>query len=332
MGKTIDNVNDADIVAVTVQSLIKGKYSKKILEQFGIVILDELHHYSSNKWKQVFELLHCKRFIGLSGTPENAKCIDLLHAWLGPISFKSKKTYTITVNVDVYKMDIMEYPPLIMCKWNKKKLDPTSNMANLITMEQRISYILEKIRPLNDTDRQVLFLSERVDHTKRMMTECDKLYPKISKGLLIGGMSLKEQDRAKEEQWIFSTFKMSHEALDLPYLSIIVILSPHQGDIYQTVCRVIRNITFTLEPWIIDFYDPWGSFHTRFYNRHKLYIREKYNVRFHLQSDEQSIEMVENVPNEDDHSSRKRKIQSQDTSRNVKAKNNDLPDYDICPF
>ncbi len=294
-------VRAADLVAGTVQSMCMCDYPKNLLEDFGVVILDEVHHYGSPEWRKAFHLLEAKYWIGLSGTVERQDGLEtLLFDWLGPISFFSKKTYTTKIKVDIYKLHL-DYPPLIMLKHNKKRPDPVANMTLLVNMKSRLDEVVKTLQVLVDHPfpRQTLLLSDRVAHLDMLIKATNILYPKISKGKLVGGMKLEAQAEAKTHQWVFTTFKKSKEALDMPNLSVLVLLTPEKN-VYQTVCRIIRSITFTHEPWIIDFQDPWGSFMGRFKQRIKFFQKENYDIQFHNNTLSKEVEEMETSEDEEE--------------------------------
>lgn len=312
------NIDESDMVFVTIQSLtipkyivkcyneiihgkcstcnvkgihstcdyvVKAGYPRELLDKFGIVIVDEVHHYASPIWRKVFEILNPTYWIGLSGTVERTNRLEhILYKWMGPISFRSIKQYSVQVEVIVCHLQL-DYPQPIKRTYLRKEVnDNVGNISTLINMRERLEAVMSVLDFLSSPvmrNRQCLFLSERRDYLKVIMklisTEEDGSYKDISTGLLVGGTKLYKQDEAKSKQWIFSTYPKSNEALDLPGLSIIVFLTPKE-EIYQSTMRVVRSLTFKFPPLIIDLCDEWTCFHKRFKGRKAFYNKNGYQI------------------------------------------------------
>ena len=67
---------------------------------------------------------------------------------------------------------------------------------------------------------------------------------------------------------------MSSEALDIPALNTLLLMSP-KSDIEQTVGRILRK-KHDVVPLIIDIVDIFGPFQRQYYKRYQYYKKNKY--------------------------------------------------------
>jgi superfamily II DNA or RNA helicase len=66
------SVEGKDVVIAMLQSLARVDYPDSLFDDFGLVIVDEVHNTSSRVFSQVLSKLCCKYTIGLSATPKRS--------------------------------------------------------------------------------------------------------------------------------------------------------------------------------------------------------------------------------------------------------------------
>ena len=144
--------------------------------------------------------------------------------------------------------------------------------------EDRNDKIINKICELLNADRQVLVLSDRVQHCIDMAEVLAELG--YSSAALVGTMSKKKRAAVLEAadsgelRVIFAT-TVADEGLDLPGLDTVILTTPTKamGRIQQRIGRIMRRADNKKEPVVIDLVDAASSlFHmhkrrSRFYNR-----------------------------------------------------------------
>ncbi|MDH3325035.1 MAG: DEAD/DEAH box helicase family protein [Candidatus Peregrinibacteria bacterium] len=276
----IYNYKDCDIVIISIPSLVRGKYSRDIMKQFGFVIIDEMHHISSETWSKSFNYLCAKYILGLSGTPYRKDGMEkIFEAYVGPVTFRTIRKYTTKVRVHLYKLEY-DQPELIVDK--KEDMNLPQILNNLATDTKRNASIVSHLENLAKTDRQTLFFSLRVSHLIILKEMIALYYPHIKTSLYIGNE--KESDdfeTVKKSQWIFSTIGKGSEALNLPTLSNVSILMPKLEE-YQAISRIFREKETRIIPEIIAFYDPYFHWPKLFWTHVRFYQKEGYELVWHF--------------------------------------------------
>jgi superfamily II DNA or RNA helicase len=280
-GEVID-IKDKDIVVAMLQSVSMKEYPVKTFEQFGLLIVDECHHIASEAFSQSIPKLTSKHMLGLSATPERKdRLMHVINWCLGPILYKSDTSdkVDVKVNVEVYEFDPPDasYNDVI---YNHAGVMFTSLMVNkVVEYAPRNKLLLEILTDLyDDKQREILVLTDRVDHTKVLF---DSLPPHIQETACILGRNVKS---AQRETWyetnriFIATYAMCKEGFDLGKLNTLMIASP-RPDVDQIVGRILRTdkAKRKIDPLIIDVVDP--AFRRQFQQRNSLYKERSYNVR-----------------------------------------------------
>jgi len=291
-GTLMNNIYDykgCDVVVVSIQSLILGKYDYSIMRKFGLTIIDECHHISADEWSKSMNYIHSKYILALSGTVERQDGKEkVLEHFLGPVSYKGIRIYKVPVHVEFNHLTYSEP------KWKKLytgEFNDAAAISSLANIQERNEQIISCLMNYYSTNRQILIFSDRIEQLKNMIAlitarEEKKTERKITTSLLIGKMKTKDQEEAKKAQWIFSTYKMSGEALDMPSLSIVCLASP-KPNVVQAISRVLRVKHPEHEPIIIDFFEEYYKWPKWFWKRYHFYKKE--NFVFHWNFDKQAI-------------------------------------------
>ena len=279
-GDIID-VHERDIVVAMLQSVSMKEYSKNTFERFGLVIVDECHHIASEAFVQAIPKLTSKYMLGLSATPERKDRLMYVINWcLGPLLYKSDTSDKVDekVKVEVYEFEPKDtsYNDVI---YNHAGVMFTSLMINkVVEYEPRNNFLAEILKDLyEDKEREILVLSDRVDHTKVLF---DLLPPEIQEVSCILGRNVKSAQREiwyESKRMFIATYSMCKEGFDLGKLNTLVIASP-RPDVDQIVGRILRTDKSKrkIDPLIIDIVDP--AFRRQFQQRNTLYKERKYTV------------------------------------------------------
>lgn len=279
-GDTLD-IQDKDIVVAMLQSICLKDYPKNTFERFGLVIVDECHHIASESFSQSIPKLTCKHMLGLSATPERKdKLMHVINWFLGPILYRSNTTDKVDekVKVEVYEFEPEDegYNSVI---YNSSGVMFTSLMINkVVEYEPRnkmISEVLEDV--FEEKERNILVLTDRVDHTKVLF---EMLPEYIQKEACILGRTLSSKERAElceTKRILIATYTMCKEGFDLPSLNTLIMATP-RPDVDQIVGRIMRvdKTKRKIHPLIIDIVDP--AFRRQFQERNSLYKQRSYNV------------------------------------------------------
>jgi superfamily II DNA or RNA helicase len=152
------------------------------------------------------------------------------------------------------------------------------NLKKIDVAIPRNNFVVEILKDLyEDKEREILVLSDRVDHTKTLF---DKLSPEIQEVSCVLGRQVKASQRENwyESKRIFiATYSMCKEGFDLGKLNTLVIASP-RPDVDQIVGRILRTdkTKRKIDPLIIDVVDP--AFRRQFQERLSLYKKRNYTI------------------------------------------------------
>ncbi len=280
-GETLD-IENKDIVVAMLQSVSMKGYSAKTFERFGLVIVDECHHIASEAFSQSVPKLTSKHMLGLSATPERKDRLMYVINWfLGPLLYKSDTTDKVDekVRVEVYEFE-PEHTSYNDVIYNQAGVMFTTLMINkVVEYEPRNKMIVEILEDLfEDKEREILLLTDRVDHTKVLF---DMLPEYIQKEACILGRGVKAEQRAEwceTKRILIATYSMCKEGFDVAKLNTLIIATP-RPDVDQIVGRILRveKSKRKTDPLIIDIVDP--AFRRQFQERLSLYNKRSYNVQ-----------------------------------------------------
>lgn len=85
------NVDDVDIVLTTVHCVINHTHNPKyaeIYKRFGLMMIDEAHHFSSREFHRTLKVVGTKYVVGLTATPKKGERTKISHVFkkfIGPI-------------------------------------------------------------------------------------------------------------------------------------------------------------------------------------------------------------------------------------------------------
>lgn len=280
-GETVD-VADRDVVIAMLQSLSMKTYPIETFRKIGLVVVDECHHIASEVFVQAIPKITSKHMLGLSATPVRKDGLMFVMEWvLGPILYKSEAgdTEDPQTRVEVYefKSNDAEYLEIV---YNTQGVMSVANMVNKLTAyEPRTALIVEVISDIVRTspERQILVLSDRVQHTKDILAT---LPPDVQTKAAILSTDVKSAKRAEfcvSRKVLIATYAMCKEGFDVATLNTLVIATP-RPDVDQIVGRILRveKSARKIHPLIIDIMDV--QFRRQFQERLSLYNKRKYTI------------------------------------------------------
>lgn len=279
-------IDGNDIVIGMLQSIAKDKYDSELFRDFGLVIFDEAHHAPSKYFSQALPIIASKLTIGLSATPKRTDQLEkILYWYFGSIMYKSISEKNDRVLVNVFNYDLQhnkfqEYP-LPSGDINRPK-----TINKITTIGRRNKFIIDQLEELLlEADRKVLILSDRVEHLKLLKMRLDNREITTS-DFYIGGMKQEKLKIAEESQVIFATYGMAAEALDIPDLNALFMVTPRR-EVEQAVGRVIRKIKENIRPVIYDFVDQLPSFVKQGFSRRSFYRKKGFEIKlFQVENNE----------------------------------------------
>jgi len=276
-GETIDT--DKDIVIAMLQSISMKDYPKETFRGFGLTIIDECHHIASEVFVQAFQKVTSRHMLGLSATPDRKDGLMYVIEWfLGPILYRSESGDKVDdlVRVEYYKHepDDVEFNRIL---YNNQGVMNVAGMVNkLADFKPRTELIINILKDIleNEPERQILVLTDRVQHCKDLM---DLLDPEKAAILAQNVPSAKRTEFCNSKKVLIATYSMCKEGFDVASLNTLVMATP-RPDIDQIVGRILRTEKSkrTVHPLIVDIVD--STFRRQFQARLKLYKDRNYVV------------------------------------------------------
>ena len=273
---------DKDIIVAMLQSVSMKAYPDGLFKNIGLTIVDECHHIASEAFSRAVPKLTCKHMLGLSATPDRKdKLMHIINWFLGPLLYKSDTADKVDEKV---KVEYYEFEPahesFNEIIYNSSGVMFTSLMVNkVVEYAPRNKMLIELLVDLNsENDRQILVLTDRVDHTKTLL---EMLPPEIQKDACILGREVKSAQRAEwcaSKRILIATYTMCKEGFDVATLNTLV-MATSRPDVDQIVGRILRvdKVGRKVNPLIIDIVDP--AFRRQFQTRLALYKSRNYEIQ-----------------------------------------------------
>jgi superfamily II DNA or RNA helicase len=148
----------------------------------------------------------------------------------------------------------------------------------LVEFEARNKLITELLEDVyTEPDRNVLVLTDRVEHTKKLLSMLPE-HMQTEAGILSSGMKPAVRDEfCASKRILISTYQLVKEGFDNARLNTLVMATP-RPDIEQIVGRILRveKSKRTTEPLIVDIVDT--TFRRQFQSRLSLYKERNYVI------------------------------------------------------
>jgi superfamily II DNA or RNA helicase len=275
-GSIID-IENKDIVLCMLQSLSMKDYPTSTFDSFGLMVIDEVHHISSEVFSRALFKLVPKYTIGLSATMDRKDgTTKIFKMFLGDVIYKAKrpKDEGVMVRALEYKTNDEDF--------NKVEYDFRGNAAystmisKLCSYSARTEFILRTIRDLmsENPSQQIMVIA----HNKNVLKYIhDAIEHRgfASVGYYVGGMKESALKITEGKQIVVASYAMCSEGLDIPTLTTLVMVTP-KTEIEQTVGRILR--VKHSSPLIVDIVDSHEPFQNQWKKRLSFYKKQGYTV------------------------------------------------------
>jgi superfamily II DNA or RNA helicase len=274
------DVADRDVVIVMLQTLSMKELNINVFNPIGLVIVDECHHIASEVFVQALPKVTSRYMLGLSATPDRKdKLMYVIHWFLGPLLYKSDTGDSVDTKVRVevfpYVNDDPEFNAVVL---SSQGFVSVPIMVNKLTAcADRTEWLCRILEDVCEEGRQVLVLSDRVDHCKDIL---EGLSPEVRETACILSQKVSSAKRTEfcaDKTILIATYSMCKEGFDVPTLNTLVMATP-RPDIDQIVGRILRveKSVRKVHPLIVDIVDP--QFRRQFGARNSLYRKRNYTV------------------------------------------------------
>lgn len=275
-GQIID-IEDKDIVIGMLQSLSMKEYPDDMFSSFGLTIVDECHHISSEVFCRSLQKIITFYALGLSATMQRKDGLTkVFKLFLGEIIYQEKRDLGDQVLVKAIQFISKDE------EFNEMKYDYRGNPAystmisKLCEFSHRSEFIIRvvqkelRIKP----EQQIMILA----HNKNVLTYLYKAIENRSiatVGYYVGGMKEHDLKQSEECKIIIATYAMAAEALDIKTLTTLILATP-RTDVIQAVGRILR--VKHERPMVVDIIDSHEVFLNQWQKRKKYYASNQYRI------------------------------------------------------
>ena len=275
-GQIID-IEDKDIVIGMLQSLSMKEYPDDQFADFGLTIVDEVHHISAEIFVRALQKIVTTYTLGLSATMNRKDGLSkVFKMFLGEIIHKEKREdeNSVLVKAIEFKIDDDEFNTVEYdYRGNPKYSTMISKLCAFNRRSELIISIIEKELQIN-SNQQIMILA----HNKCLLVYLFKAIDNrkiASVGYYIGGMKQKDLKESESKQIIIATYSMASEGLDIKTLTTLILATP-KTDVEQAVGRIMR--VKHSSPLIIDIIDQHKIFKNQWLKRRAFYLKNKYKI------------------------------------------------------
>ena len=276
------DVEGKDFVVASLQSLAMRDYDINIFKDFGLVIIDEVHHLGAEVFCRAFQKLNVSKILGLSATLNRKDGMrKVFEYYIGKSVYKLVKKDEVDVKVEIHKYfdPNVEYSRNLLL-WNGKP-NNTGMISNICSFSPRNNYIIDILKRVlkEEPDRKILILSERRNQLSTLEELIEVFNISDEVGYYVGGMAQKYLDESAKKNIIMATYQMAAEGMNIPSLNTVIFASPI-SDIQQSIGRILREKPSERKyiPLVIDIWDEFSIFTRKGYTRIKYYKNNNYTM------------------------------------------------------
>ncbi len=271
-GQIID-IENKDIVIGMLQSLSMKDYPDNMYDSFGLTIVDECHHISSEVFSRSLQSIVTKCMLGLSATMQRKDGLTkVFKMYLGEIVYKVKRETDDKVLIKAinYKTTDENFNEVILdYRGNTAQSKMISKLCEYNSRSDFIVNVLKKeleekqeqqIMVLGQNKNLLIYIHNAVEEQKI-----------ASVGYYVGGMKESALKISETKKIIVATYAMAAEGLDIKTLSTLFLVSP-RSDVVQSVGRILR--VKHERPLVIDLIDQHNNFINQ-WNKRRAFYKKK---------------------------------------------------------
>jgi superfamily II DNA or RNA helicase len=277
---TID-IENKDIVIGMLQSLSMKDYADELFDSFGLMIIDEVHHISSEVFSRALFKIVTKYTLGLSATMNRKDgTTHVFKMFLGDIVYKGERDeeHAVLVRAMPFKTDDLEFNTVTYDY--RGNVQYSTMISKLCSFNRRTEFILNILRNMlvENPNQQVIILA----HNRSLLTYMhDAVAARgfATVGYYVGGMKEAALKESEGKKVIMATYSMAAEALDIKTLTTLIMATP-KTDIEQAVGRILRQKHGN--PMVVDILDSHLPFRNQWAKRRAFYRKHGYRIEYPL--------------------------------------------------
>jgi superfamily II DNA or RNA helicase len=279
-GQIID-IENKDIVIGMLQSLSMKDYPGTMFESFGLTIIDEVHHISSEVFSCALFKIVTKYMLGLSATMNRKDgTTKIFKMFLGEVVYKGERDeqHSVVVRAIDYVSNDEDFKEVVTDY--RGQVQYSTMITKLCGFSHRSEFILKVLADLlresseKNIKQQIMILA----HNKNLLKY---LYDAIEArniatvGYYVGGMKEAALKESETKKVIIATYSMAAEALDIKTLTTLIMATP-KTDIEQAVGRILREKHGS--PIVVDIIDEHQPFKNQWSKRKTFYRKQNYKI------------------------------------------------------
>tara|TARA_X000001382_G_scaffold123419_1_gene107181 strand:- start:11999 stop:13279 length:1281 start_codon:yes stop_codon:yes gene_type:complete len=262
---------DSPIVIGSVQSLYRRVTD--ISDEFGTVILDEMHHVSSPTFAKIVDKNKARYKIGLSGTIERKDGKHVVFRdYFGQTVHKPPKENYMTPKIDIIASDVRFM--------DGQNIPWATKVTHLSYQEEYVHSVAMIASAYAAKGHKVLVVSDRVEFLKT----CAKLSGDEAISIT-GDIPHEERPKMMKQLWhdkniLYGTQSIFSEGVSLDCLSCLVLATPVNNEplLTQLIGRIIRIQEDKAQPVVVDINLVGKTARKQANNRRGYYMKQGYEV------------------------------------------------------
>lgn len=280
----------------------KGKYHK-MMNEYGLVLIDECHHSASETIANVLKEVKAKYVYGVTATPKRGDGLEKINYMLiGPIRYSytaKEKAKEQGIQHLVYPRFTRTVPPRGVIT---DKMHPNEAYEIIHNNDVRDEQIIEDVKNCVAAGRTPVVLSRYKDHSEkfyeRLKSYADHVF------LMTGNNSKKEHRKILEQMHqvdknesliLIATGSLVGEGFDFPRLDTLFVATPvsFRGVVEQYAGRLNRDYAGKENVIIYDYVDNHiPMFNNMYMKRLKAYKQIGYEFGDGLQTVKQTVNAI----------------------------------------
>lgn len=264
---------DSPIVIGNTQTLYRN--IPKVRQEFGTIILDEMHHVSSPTFSKVIDTNYCRYKIGLSGTIERKDGKHVVFKdYFGSKVFKPPKENFMVPTVDIIRSEI---------RFADGARIPWANRVTALANNEEYRHTVAMLAAAYAArGHKVLVVSDRVHFLK----SCAELAGENAI-CVTGEVSHEDREtlinevKAGRKDILFGTQAIFSEGISVNNLSCLILGTPVNNEplLTQLIGRIIRKEENKRDPVIVDIHLKGNTARKQASNRIGHYMKQGYKIR-----------------------------------------------------
>jgi superfamily II DNA or RNA helicase len=275
-GSTIDTENK-DIVIGMLQSLSMKDYPEGTFSSFGLMVIDEVHHISSEVFSCALFKVVTRYTLGLSATMNRKDgTTKVFKMFLGEVVYKGERDeeHDVTVRAIQYRNDDVDFSRTETDYMGKVKY--STMIVKLCDFAPRSEFILRVLGDMiNENPNQQIMILAHNKSVLKYLHDAVRDRNIASVGYYVGGMKENALKESEGKKVIIATYSMASEALDIKTLTTLIMATP-KTDIEQSVGRILRQKHTA--PIVVDIIDSHEIFVRQWYKRCSFYKKNGYTI------------------------------------------------------